>query len=215
MLINESKFVGNFKQRIEATKRVSKANDLEETLERIYYTLQYFNTLPEFTMTLGSRPLSEIVIADEWKDFIIPESVRLDPTDLKTNNLVVRPSKEDLNVSAEKEILSDYIDNLKKGFTPEIYYTFINDQLRVRSYFKTDLTNNTTNLATLRANKCLMDIIPIMAVKDGDGFKCRSLDEPYIPVELCSSLNCLFRSDYYNVEMDNMFYDYMSKKVIG
>jgi hypothetical protein len=212
MLIEKEEFVSKFSERIRSTKKISNVDGVEDVLTRIYYTLERFNSLKEFTVSIGGRQLSDILIADEWKDFIVPESVRLDPTDLKTSNLLLRNDWVTPANVGEKNV--KYVESLS-DFDPDAYMHFINDQSTIRSYFKSDLNSNITNLAVLRANKSLSDVIPIIAVKIKEGeLKCRSLDEPYIPLQLVSGLDCLFRTDYFNTPIKTLFSDYLTKKVI-
>lgn len=194
MVIDKNTFIDKFSARVWATKKINLKDDksVKEVLGRIYDVLTMFNSLPEFTTSIEGRMLSDVVIANEWKDFVSPEAVRLDPTDLKTQNLLVR----------------------KTGhckFGPAEYLDFINDQLTFRSWFKKDLNDGVTNLGTLRAAKSLFDVIPIMMV-DVEGVNMvRSLDEPFIPVALTSDIKCLFRSDYYNTTLETIINDYFAK----
>lgn len=194
MVIDKKTFTEKFKERVLATKKINLRDEsvVTKTLEEIYDVLSMFNSMPEFTTSIEGRMLSEIVIANEWKDFILPEAVRLDPTDLKTANLLDK--KEG-----------------KRKFGPEDYLKFINNQLRFRSWFKRDLSDGVTNLATLRSAKSLYDVIPVMMVNIEGENMIRSLDDPFIPIKLKSEVGCLFRTDYYNTKLDQIISDYFSK----
>lgn len=182
--------------RVEATKRVNKSEDfIKPLVKRLLDKIEILNTLPEHSSMCWGKPLNEIMIIEELKDLILPQSVRLDPTDLKTNDLLIKgKSKVGANVA-------DYVE-------------FLNDQLSFRSLFKKDLSSGTTTLANLFVHKSLFDVLPIAYFdKKGVENKVRSLDDPFIPVQLKSEISCLFREDYLNSTAEFVINDYFSKKM--
>jgi len=192
------------KARIIATKKINikdPLNDktstdqyIDQTLNKIWDYINYFNSLPEFTETIfEGRKLEDIEVANEWKDFIFPESVRLDPTDLKTENLRVV-----VNGSGEPSEFN--------------YNDWLNLQLTFRSWFKLDLSQTTTNLAVCRAPKAMMDILPIASFNKGKGFNdVRSIDDPFIPIPLKKEVAVLFRNDYLNTTSEQVVSDWIAK----
>lgn len=196
--------------RADALKRIRMPKTGEESIstivEGILNKIEVINSLPEFSEMLWNKRLSEIVIADEWKDLILPESVRMDPTDLKTNNLLIKGSAL---VSSDIQDYSDFLDL----------------QMKFRGLFKKDLKDNTTTLDQLFVPKSLYDVLPIAAMWDEDDEKIivneddservlldvRSIDDPFIPVRLDARLKCLFRRDYLNTTSKQVIMDYFSK----
>lgn len=183
-------------ERVEATRRVNRSRDFIQTLiKRILDKIDIMNGLPEHSSMCWGKPLNEIVILDEFKDLILPQSVRLDPTDLKTNDLLIKGK------ARPSDNVSDYVE-------------FLNDQLAFRSLFKKDLSSGTTTFANLFVHKSLFDTLPIACfIKDGSDNEVRSLDDPFIPVPLKVEVSCLFREDYLNSTIDYVINDYFSKKM--
>lgn len=192
------------KARIIATKKINikdpfdakKTTDsyIDGILNQIWDYIEYFNSIPEFTQTLfDGRKLEDIEVAQEWSNFIYPESVRLDPTDLKTENLRVI-----INGSGEPSNFS--------------YNEWLNLQLTFRSWFKMDLTQTTTSLAVCRAPKGMMDILPIASFNKGEGLNdVRSIDDPFIPIPLKKEVAVLFRNDYLNTTSTQVVSDWIAK----
>lgn len=184
------------------SKQQSEREIVENVVNQILDKIDEINSQNEFATMMWDKPMSEVIIANEWKDFILPSAVRLDPTDLKTTNLLVR-SEVERNGS-----ISDYFD-------------WINLQTKFRSFFKKDLSDGVTNLSTLRVNKSFFDIIPIISVGDDetesseDNFvgpnTVRSIDEPFIPVKLMPEVRVFFRDDYFNTNVNWILQDYFSK----
>lgn len=167
---------------------------VEKILGRIWDYINYFNSIPEFTETLfDGRKLENIVVANEWANFIYPESVRLDPTDLKTENLRVI-----IGGSGEPAEFS--------------YNEWLNLQLTFRSWFKLDLTQTTTNMAVCRAPKAMMDVLPVASYNKGKGLNdVRSIDDPFIPIPLKKEVSVLFRNDYLNTTTEQVISDWIAK----
>lgn len=207
MVIKQEQFVKQVVARIMATKKISgnEAN-LESNVKVIYNAICKFNSLSEFEYSICGVPLSEIKICDEWKDFIIPSAVRLDPTDLRTQNML------DLTELSKPTGKFDIVKLAE----------FRNAQSIIRGYFKTDDKDKTTDLATLRRPLTLFEVSSTMSVKkqvyDEASEKMieaqcvRSIDEPFIPVPLQECVSKLYRSDFFNTTLDQQLTDYFSRQ---
>jgi hypothetical protein len=122
------------------------------------------------------------MILDEIKPFIVPDSVRLHPTDIRTRDLLVRST---LTEKAEKQALS-YVD-------------FINVQSNFRRFFKSDINSGMTSLGSLRVPKSLSDVEPVMACKLGSKLCVNYQDSAFIPLEIDTNVGkSLYREDYFN-----------------
>lgn len=198
-------------QRVLATKKVRIPTDSEHKTEKdvviqtvvgIFNVIEEINNTPEFTTMFYGRSMEQFIIAEEWKDFFIPESVRLDPTDLKTRDLLVKT-----NTPVE-------------SYNVNLYVNWMDLQLKFRSFYKDDLGSRTTTLAVVRQPKSFFDILPICTVlpanwlpadEDGEVLTVRSIDDPFIPVQINDDIKCLFRSDYWNTSVERVSLDYCAK----
>lgn len=172
---------------------------IKNVITGIFDYIELFNSIPEFTTTMSDgRRFEDIVVAKEWCQFIYPESVRYDPTDLKTNNLIIK------------------LTGVDSVFN---YNEWLNKQLTFRSWFRMDLSQATENLANLRAPRSLSDVLPIARfvenhydfAKIGEKNDLRSIDEPYIPIPIDIRIKCMFRDDYLNMTSEQMVKDWMAK----
>lgn len=177
-------------------EKKSELEIITKVISEILSLIDEVNNAPEFTYQFFGQRVEEFIVADEWKDYFIPESVRLDPTDLKTKDLLVRKTS---NVSNDIQKYSRWLDL----------------QIRVRTWYKTDLSKNTTSLNNIRTKKALFDVLPIMCVTkkdtDIDELSVHSIDEPFVPIRLDSGMRNLYRSDYWNTSVSQILTDYTNK----
>lgn len=170
-------------------KRTVSKKDIERVVTSIVDTIEQFNLIPEYTVMFMDRPLSDIIIPNEFKDLVEPESVRLDPTDIKTSNLLNRLVAVPSTIG---------------------YGDWINLLLEWRSFFKDDIADKVTDLASLRQPKSLFDTLPIASFNG----RVRSIDDPFIPVDLVPEISVLFREDYLNADAEQIVKDYFAKWMI-
>lgn len=157
-------------------------SEVEKVVDRLFDYVDYFNSLPEYTYFVFDRHINDIQLLDELKPFIIPDSVRLHPTDIRTKDLLVRSS---LSEKAEKEAYS-YVDlvNLMSNF---------------RRFFKSDINDRMFSLGSQRVPKSLADVEAIMACKLNGNLTINYQDTAFIPVELIAAVGKdLYREDYFN-----------------
>lgn len=178
---------------------LSEKDYIKFILEKIFEMIDEINSTPEFTTILWNKPISEIMVPKEFESFILPESVRLDPSDLRTNNLL-----EQLGSISSNDINS--------------YMRWIDYCLIFRSFFKKDCSENMVSLSSLRVPKSFADVLPIATFsnsKNDDNQNAenslRSLDEPFIPIRLKHEIRDLFRSDYFNSNVYQQVSDFMAK----
>lgn len=154
-------------------------SDVESVVKKIFEYIKYFNSQPEYTYYMLDRHINEIKVIDEFKAFLLCESVRLHPTDIKTKDLLVRPK-----VQSGKDL--SYID-------------FINAQSNFRRFFKSDINSGTFTLSSVRVPKSLADVEAVMAIRTTNGLKMNYQETPFIPVELDVNVGrTLYRDDYFN-----------------
>lgn len=217
-MVSEATIINELTQRVLVTKKVrinvpkseekgkilEEVDVIRETITSILHMIDRVNASNEFTTRYFGRDAKDFVIANEWKDFFLPSSVRLDPTDLKTKNL--------LNTSVAR---------VKDAEDVGLYVDWTNLQLQFRSWYKSDLSSNVTTLDTVRQPKSLFDVLPICTIGDESDDNSeealpsvRSLDEPFIPVRLKSEISVLFRSDYWNMNVRGVVVDYCNKFMV-
>lgn len=157
----------------------------EDILHTIFSHVIYFNSLAEDTMTVGDRPIESWVILNEFKDFILPNSIRFENGNRLFNDLLNRPV-------------------LPASFKPD--YNSYNDALKqFRNWYKKDANDNVTRLSDLRVNKSLSDIWSIVASQTG---KVRYIDNSFVPIIL-SNFNVGQKDSYFTNEVNEILEDYI------
>lgn len=173
--------------RVNSPKGQSSDDYVKGILSKLFTYIDCINSLPERASRIDDVSLSDIVIMDEFKGFILPSSVKVDPSDLNAEDLMIKPA-------------------ISSKFS---YEQFINCQLAIRSWFKSDLKTNVTHLDQLRRKISLFDALPNAAFKlDSGELVCRYTDKPFVPIQLWSDLNQLYRENYFNATYDNVLTDY-------
>lgn len=193
IMVNES-IVGKIASRVTAATRVpaSGKEDPKNVAERIISTIfkgiDSINSVEEKAVMINGIRLDDIFIINEFKDFIKPSAVKFDPTDLNSVNLLI------------KESVTESFD----------YDGFVNAQLQLRSWFRSDCKSNVTPVSELRKVVSLYDIFPFASFTVGSDILCRADDKPFVPIRLLDHLSHMYRKSFYNLSVEEMLEDYVS-----
>lgn len=176
---------------IEATKKVrTKDGEIEGLVSEIITNMNYFNTLGPYQTRLNDVELKMIPIPNEFKDMILPSSVKYDQNDISCRELL-EVQKQNVPFSLEKwlQILAKY-----------------------RGLYKSDALENVSYLADLKKAVNLADVIQRLSIRIDDVYKCHAIDgKPYFPFVLSDELlvKRIFRDAYFNVDRSEMEHDYL------
>lgn len=178
----------------DANGKISSPSAVEEVITKILQVIDTINAKEERLAMIMDRPLENVVIINEFRDFIMPDSVRQDVSDMRTNDLLERR-----------------VPDVKLEIS---YNEWLDLQSTFRSWFKKDMQSETSNLGQLRVRKSLVDILPCCRIKNNDNpdaYDVRAWDEPFIPVDLNPGVRVLLRSDWFNTSADFILDDYISE----
>lgn len=151
--------------------------------QTIFHHIMYFNSLEEDTMNIDNRPIESWIVLNEFKDFVLPNSIRFENGNRLFEDLLSRAS-------------SDFIPN----------YNDYHDALKeFRNWYKKDANDNIVKLSDLRVNKSLSEVWPIIADANG---KVRYLDNSFVPI-IINQLNVGQKDYYYNNDISIILDDYI------
>lgn len=201
MIVNEARL----KQMVERIKALSKVHieesDVKDILAKIFNVIDYFNSLDEYSLRAFDRELKDVIIIDEFKDFITPASVKLDSSNIFCEELLERESVTDPGLT-----YGEYLDVL----------------LTFRSWFKDDLSSKVTDLSALKKIVSWSEVASKVsfAFKDSSDKKAkaeyfmRSTGVPYVPLEMNNIMARCYRASYYNSSVDEGLEDYLDQWLI-
>jgi hypothetical protein len=193
----ERNAVINYLVEIINSKKKIKDNNVDKYVNVVMNYIEFFNSLDEFKTSIDGRVFSDVMILNEFAPWILPRSVRFDPSNISTKDLLVRPVIDDFKFNYEEYVLA--CNN-------------------IRRCFKSDISGNVTNLDSLRIHKSLNDVMPYITIEMKDVphddefpvYGVRYMNTSFIPIEVDSSLECLFRNDYFNAEANILIADYIN-----
>jgi uncharacterized protein YkvS len=134
----------SIEKKILSQKKINKIEKLNLVGEMLQF-IDYVNSLPEYTEYIwDNKSLSDIYVLDEFKDFIMPETVRVDANSLRTPELLIR----------ERDVKNPFND----------YLSYITACDIIRGWFKKDAHTDITPITSLRRRVNLNDITEIISV---------------------------------------------------
>ena len=176
--------------RVKATHKVSNQDkEVKEDVECIADAIRRFNALRENAYEVDGVLLEKIPILDEFKDFLLPNSVRYDssyrafPDLLKRNN--------------DLESGDTYKFNLNE---------YVNACDRLRTNCKSDMKSRVSMLSDIRVNKSLSDVFPYIV---HDGF-VRMPEHGFVPIALKGISGLLDGGYWLRSEVADCITDYMT-----
>lgn len=173
-------------------KKVSRADELHEVIVRLFDYFTFFNNVSEddTVVDLGSiKTLDQILIPNEFKEFIYPASVKIVAGNRRMPDLLQLPP----NVS-----------NLVTEFR---YSDYINLLDKFRSYFKKDANSDMVTLSSIKRSVSLMDVLSIVSVTG----KVNYDSDPYYPITLNDVLGQIVGGSFLQDDADIMITDYCAR----
>lgn len=170
------------------TDKVELTNDINTIFDVINKVNQLPSRVDSIDSEFGRIQLNDINIINEFKDFVYPSSVKMDPNDLMDEDLLdIKERSNDVKIS-----LNDFIEA----------------QLHVRSLFKSDMKSDVSKLSDLRRNVSLNDVYAISSFQiDSDGesiVKAHYSDRYYIPIPLVKFCSGFKKGLYYNIGREEL-----------
>lgn len=166
--------------------------ELTKYINTIFDVINKVNQLPSRVESIDSEfgriQLNDINIINEFKDFVYPSSVKMDPNDLMDEDLLdIKERSNDVKIS-----LNDFIEA----------------QLYIRSLFKSDMKSDISKLSDLRKSVSLNDVYAISSFQiDCDGestIKAHYSDKYYIPIPLVKFCSGFKKGLYYNIGREEL-----------
>lgn len=182
---------------VESTKKIkTNSGEVKKTVESLLNYVRHFNSKGEFDSWILGRHQSEIKVISEIASLVYPSAVRLNVSDLRYNDLIVR---NDFKTVDESKLS---------------YAEFIRLQNDFRRYFKSDINERTVTLESLRSPKNLSEVLPYIALltKEADGKKEYSVhyqNEAFIPLPLSDGISALFSGQYWNASVETVVEHYV------
>jgi hypothetical protein len=195
-MIEEGRIYELLVNRIEASKRIRVDSAIvKETVAKLLQYINVFNAMDEYQDRVLDANLDTIKVIGELAPFIEPSSVRLDPNDVKTSNLLVEWEEVDASDMSVNE--------------------FHDLEAEFRKWFKKDASENVETLDHLRVAKSFNDVLPRMAIElEGGEWWTKFDSAPFIPVPLdASKVGGLFRDMYFSATVEDMIEEYFKPLV--
>lgn len=192
----DDKFIQEFILMCKVNRKI-REDSIGSTIKYILNSIEYFNSFGEYNQVLDDPQVtrfSDVPILNEFKDFVFPRSVRFEPGNLRTKDLLIRPAKD---------------ESFKFDF-PQ-YIIMIDD---FRRYYKSDSKSNVTDLATLKRHVSFNEILPLTWVEsNGHRFMYTGTDVA-LPVNIDTSFySSMFEDSLFDSDFDSCIYNYMHKSL--
>lgn len=224
MSILEEKFKTEFLKMAESNRKISNPQELKGDVDYIFDAIEYFNAFDEYSTCLDDTARTEfdkVPILNEFKDFILPRSVRFEPSNLRTRDLLVRSEVE---LNDDGEVVSPIIikSNPKFRFVMKDYMKKIDD---FRRHFKRDAKSDFIYLSELKKHVSFQDVLGMTYVtviySEGEGKNKKETKYNYlksgvdsiIPIKLIDGIEIFFEDSYFDSDYDTCVYNYMHKLI--
>lgn len=162
-------------------------NNPNWVISRYFRYIDLFNSITEFQTRVLGMDINQIEVLGEFKDFIYPRTVRIEPSLYWANDLLPKLKASD------------------DGLT---YEEFVRIQNNVRRWFKKDAKSELVNLDSLKCHKALADVIPHANCKG----KVIYDETAFIPIPLDSkALLSLYEVEYFNTDAKKVAMQYISE----
>lgn len=159
-------------------------DEVRDKVSLLFSYIQFFNSLPEDTVIIDGHPIEDWKILNEFKDFLVPNSVRYESGNRTYVDLLIRETYE---------------------FTPNFneYSDLIS---RFRNFFKKDANDQFVSLASIRINRSFEEVRHLITLHD----MVRYMDNPYIPIQVLNGVECLFSNFYFNSDIEQVVQHYVA-----
>lgn len=185
--------------RVKALKKTNATDKVVEAImNKMFAYIDFINAQKaDETDKVFGKDIDKVFIIDEFKDFILPKSVRFKAGNYLCQDLLIRP------VLVGSDVTNFSLDD------------WINVQAEYRGLFKSDISSNITTLNNLRLEFSVSDIEARMAVNihvegtDNSILSCHYVGEPFIPIAI-NLLDQFYKLPYFNASADEVLADYVS-----
>lgn len=195
--ITQNAFLTDLTNKVEVSKKW-RATGIRKCVTHIMNYISFFNSLEEDVIFVDGRTIDQIQIPSEFKDFIIPNSVRLVAGDRRYPNIVLRDSDPTGTVIFESEN-----DSITFKYN---YLEWMNLITQFRGFFKKDLSSDMISLSELRLNKSISDISDIVVVNNE--VKYEGVD--FIPLRIVEPYELIFSSNAQKTSVAEMLEYYVA-----
>lgn len=211
----EVKYLEELQKMATVNRRISTGEkEIPHLIKDILTDIDYFNSFDEFHHSLEDNAhtlFENVPILNEFKDFITPRSVRLEPGNLRTTDLLVRPK------APEKmyEWRGKYNKGSQKIEPEEFEYEFNLAKYMIniadfRHYYKKDANSDTTSLENLKRHVSLTEALDSIYILSEGVKYVKSGIESCIPYKIVN-LSALFEDGYFDSSYDVSVINYMHK----
>jgi hypothetical protein len=192
-------FLNVLVERTNACKKYrASQEEVKNTVSIVVDCMKAFNSLVEDEVNFSKwdRSFDNIPILNELSFYVAPASVRFNPLDRKSKDLLFKDGNSD---SLSEEELNKFSYS---------YYDYINAITRFRGFFKKESNDNCSSLASLRKKMAFSDVLG----KASNGMRVHYFsDVPFWPIEVNKDvLDLLFEDSYFNASVDDLKRDFMS-----
>lgn len=161
-------------------------NTVHEYCQKLKEYLIYFNSGDEFTYFMLDVPVDTIPIKNQFKDLILPKSIRLNPSDRKTKNL------------------TKYCNPL--GLHNLSLLGWINLLDNIARITKESGSDDCTTIGSLRSDKSFNECIDRLIYKG----KVRYDGTAFMPLYMDESAAAMMESDYFDTKADTIVQHYVA-----
>lgn len=206
----EERYLEEFKKMSLVNRKISKGDELPSLVDRIVGSINYFNSFDEFHYSLeddAHTSFDKIPILNEFKDFVLPRSVRFEPGNLKTKDLLLRPILDDEEGRRSKDAAKKVSGKFKFDF-----YSYMMDIHNFRRHFKKDANSDVAMLDVLKKHISFTEALEHIYVEDADGNKfVKSGIDAILPYRLKDDFLNLFEDGYFDSSYDTCVINYMHR----
>lgn len=202
--------------RVNALKKTKvEEKEIRRIMTGVFNAIDQFNVLlSEYNKRFWDYDLSEIPVLNEFKDFVLPASVKVNAADVQCKDLIDREQTYLTYPMEKKQNLLDVIQVINS------LSSYLDLLAEFRGIFRSDSTSNITYLSELKKNVSLSEISSkcayLMEGIDGnDHWFCHySFDTPFISVPLRSNYWQCFKDYYWNADVNDVLNVYIEKWLI-
>jgi len=186
-------FIDKFVERAVACSKIRVSEEeVKIVVNSLFTYISYFNSLGAHDTRALDRDLEDVEIIDELSGFITPASIRDTISDLNSTDILVRTSFEPI----DKVVIS--------------YDHFMTQQITFRGYFKKDIKESMSKLASLKSDDIIANLSSRFVVEINGELRGRYVSNPYIPILVDSRYAFLKRPEYFNATADEILSDYLA-----
>lgn len=173
-----------------ANRRISIRDEITDVKDPVFNILNMIinvNALPENTKVYCDRDIDQFMIPVEFKDLVLPNSVRYDVGNRSSKDLLVRT----------------------KGTGVADYNEYLNSIARIRALYRKSSDEDLVPLSDLRKDVSFEDVRSRAAFKGKEEYIVHYEGVPFVPI-LLSKGKEFFEDHYYNVAIDEPLQEFIN-----